>query len=68
MKEILKEFVDNVCSICKGKCDKGITFVYSNHKTVKCVDYIKDESKINKLKKELETTAKKEKPLMKGLV
>lgn len=68
MKEILKEFVEEVCSTCKGECHKGITFVFGEAKKVQCVDYVKDETKIDKYKKHLEVTAKKQKPIMKNLV
>ena len=68
MKEILKEFVNQICSTCKGKCDKGITFIYGEEKAVRCVDYVKDETKIKKIEKDLHVTAKKSKPVMKDLV
>ena len=71
MKDILKEFVEEICPTCKGKCDKGITFIYGiygEEKAVRCVDYIKDETKIEKTGKALYTTAKKDKPVMKNLV
>lgn len=35
---------------------------------VKCVDYVKDETKIKKPEKHLETTAKQHKPIMRDLV
>lgn len=68
MKNILKEFVEEVCTTCKGECHKGITFVFGDTKKVQCVDYIKDETKIKKPKKELYSTANKQKPIMKDLV
>lgn len=68
MKEILKRFVDEICSSCKGECHKGITFIMSEDKAVRCVDYIKDETKVKKLDRELKTTAKKDKPVMRDLV
>lgn len=68
MKDIFEEYVEKVCSTCKGECHKGITFVFGETKKVQCVDYVKDETKINKPKKELNVTAKKSKPVMRDLV
>ena len=68
MKDILKEFVEEICSTCKGKCERGITFIMNGDKAVKCVDYVKDETKIDKTGKPLYSTAKKDKPVMKNLV
>ena len=68
MKDILKEYVEKVCSTCKGECHKGITFVFGETKKVQCVDYVKDETKVKKPEKELNVTAKKSKPVMKDLV
>ena len=68
MKDILKEFEDEVCSTCKGECHRGITFIMNGNTEVKCVDYIKDETKINKPEKQLTTTAKQHKPIMRDLV
>ena len=68
MKEILKEFEDEVCSTCKGECHRGITFIMNENTEVKCVDYIKDETKIKKPEKQLVTTAKQQKPVMRDLV
>lgn len=68
MKEILKEYVEKVCSTCKGECHKGITFVFGETKKVQYVDYVKDETKVKKPEKQLITTAKKNKPVMKDLV
>lgn len=68
MKEILKEFVQEICTTCKGECNKGITFIMNEDKAVKCVDYIKDENKIKKAEKDLITTAKHTRPVMKKLV
>ena len=68
MKDILKEFIEEICPICKGKCERGITFIMNGDKAVKCVDYVKDETKIDKTEKALYVTAKKSKPVMKDLV
>lgn len=71
MKDIFEEYVEKVCSTCKAKCDEsnqGIYMIYGEGKSVQCVDYVKDETKIDKYKKHLEVTAKKQKPIMKNLV
>lgn len=68
MKDILKEYVEKVCSTCKGECHKGITFVFGETKKVQCVDYVKDETKVKKPEKQLITTAKHTKPVMRDLV
>lgn len=68
MKEILKEFVEEICSTCKGECHKGITFIIGEEKKVRCVDYVKDETKIKKPEKHLATTAKHTKPVIRDLV
>lgn len=68
MKETLKKFVDEICSTCKGNCDKGITFEIGEDKKVKCVDYVKDKNKVNKPQKKLNVTAKQYKPIMKDIV
>ena len=68
MKEILKEYVEKVCTTCKGECHKGITFIIGEEKKVRCVDYVKDETKIIKPEKHLVTTAKHTKPVMRDLV
>lgn len=68
MKETLKKFVDEICSTCKGECDKGITFIIGEEKKVRCVDYVKDETKIIKTERKKITTAKQQKPIMKDLV
>lgn len=68
MRDLLKEFVDKVCPTCKSECRRGITFVQDEVRSVRCLDYIKDESKIKKLEKELYSTANKEKPVMRDIV
>lgn len=68
MREILKRFADEICSTCKGECNKGITFMIGEEKNVKCVDYIKDESKIIKTPRGQITTAKHNKPIRNNLI
>lgn len=70
MEDILKEFLEKVCPTCKSECKRGITFIKNGNKEVKCkcVDYVKDETKIDKTEKALYVTAKKSKPVMKDLV
>ena len=66
--DILDRFTEEICSVCKGECYRGITFIMNRNDAVKCVDYIKDETKIKKPIKQLMVTAEKEKPVMKDLV
>lgn len=66
--DILNRFKEEICIVCKGECYRGITFIMNRNDAVKCVDYIKDETKITKPKKELSVTAEKRKPVMKDLV
>lgn len=68
MKETLKKYVEEICSTCKGECDKGITFIIGEEKKVRCVDYVKDETKIKKPIRNQNTTAKHQKPIMRDLV
>ena len=65
MKSIYEDYAEHICTTCKAEeCGKGICVLQSNHLGVKCVDYIKDETKIKKLEKQLYTTAKQRKSLM----
>ena len=74
MQKLLNEYVKNFCSTCKAKqCDKGIVFSQIKYmegntpkvaKSVKCVDYVKDESKIKGYVKPLKRTATVEHCLM----
>lgn len=68
MNETLKRFRDEICTTCKGECHKGITFIYGEENKVRCVDYIKDKSKLKKYETIKITTAKHHKPLMRDLV
>ena len=67
--ELFEEFVKNVCPYCKYPCnthDKGITIIQDPYSYgAKCVDYKKDESKIEGYKRPEERTATQKKPLMK---
>lgn len=66
MKNMFEEYVEHICTTCKAEeCEKGICMLQSNHLGVKCVDYVKDETKIKKLEKQLCITGKQYKPLMK---
>lgn len=49
--EITKEYTKKVCPYCKGICEKGI-LVFQDKNTIcaRCVDYEKDESKIERYK------------------
>ena len=66
--DILNRFKEEICTVCKGKCYRGITFIMNGNDAVKCVDYKKDEDKIVKPQKELSVTAEKRKPVMKDLL
>lgn len=71
MKDIFEKYVEEVCSTCKAKCNesnKGIYVVFGEDKKVQCIDYIKDETKIKKPEKQLVTTAKHTKPVMRDIV
>ena len=58
MKSIYEEYAEHICTTCKAKeCSKGICKLQSDHLGVKCVDYVKDESKIIPLEKEVLPTA-----------
>ena len=63
MNKLVKCFKENICPYCKGNCDKGITFTPEG---ARCVDYERKEP--IKKKKELVVTAKRYKPIMKGIV
>lgn len=69
MQDIFQEYADKVCSTCKAEeCGKGICIVYGEGLKVQCVDYIRDESKINKTSKPLSTTAKHTNPVMRNII
>lgn len=55
-----------LCETCKNKqCKQQIlTIEEDNIKTIKCLEYEKDNSKIKKYKKQLNRTATQLKPLM----
>lgn len=59
MKSIYEEYAEHICSTCKGKCDKGIYMLVSDIKEVRCIDYVKDETKIKRIEPELQVTARK---------
>lgn len=63
--EITKEYTKKVCPYCKGICEKGI-LVFQDKNTIcaRCVDYEKDESKIEKYKRPLNKTAKIQRTVM----
>ncbi len=56
--DIFEEYAKQICITCKAEeCNKGICMLMSDHLGVKCVDYVKDESKIIPLEKEVLPTA-----------
>ena len=62
MEGIYKRYIEEICSTCKAEeCVKGICRLESNILEVKCVDYIKDETKIKPIERELKVTARKSK-------
>lgn len=67
MDETLKRYRDEICTVCKGECHKGITFIFDGS-GVRCVDYVKDKTKIKKRIEIKRTTAKQQKPIMRDLV
>lgn len=65
--EITKEYTNKVCPYCKGICEKGI-LVFQDKNTIcaRCVDYEKDENKIERYKRPLNKTARLQ-PTVMGL-
>ena len=62
MEEIYKRYIEEICTTCKAEeCTKGICRLISDIVEVKCVDYIKDETKIKPIERELKVTARKNK-------
>ena len=58
-EEMIKKYQEKICPYCKAQCNKGITVV-KDKSTIyaKCVDYEKDESKIERYKEPIQRTAK----------
>lgn len=56
-----------LCDTCKNTtCEKKLIIVKENNLTIiKCLDYKKDNSKIQRYKKQLNRTAKQQDTLMK---
>ena len=65
-KQIYKE---QICKYCKAKCNKKIEII-KDKSTIyaKCVDYIKNEDKIQGYIKPLERTAKFNNCVMRGFI
>ena len=60
--DIFENYVKQICTTCKAEeCNKGICMLMSDHLEVRCVDYIKDESKIKRIEPELQVTARRSK-------
>lgn len=55
-----------LCDTCKNStCEKKLVIVKKNNlTTIKCLNYIKDDSKIQGYKKQLNRTAKQQDTLM----
>ena len=63
---IFEDYSKQICTTCKAEeCNKGICMLVSDHLEVKCVDYIKDETKIIAPEQKLFPTAKKINPVNK---
>lgn len=64
-EEIIKYYTEKQCKTCKGICEKGIV-VFQDKDTIcaRCVDYERDESKIEKYKRPLGKTARLQKTVM----
>ena len=59
-QEVYEKYAEKICFCCKGNCDKGITLVKDYNLctiSAKCVDYEKDDSKIEGYKVPLKRTA-----------
>ena len=66
-EEIIKYYTEKQCSTCKGICNRGIVVIQDRNVTcAKCMDYEKDEDKIEKYKRPLNKTAKLQ-PTVMGL-
>lgn len=60
MEDIYKKYIEYICKVCKAEeCTKGICRLQSDVLEIKCVDFVKDESKIKPIQPELRVTAKK---------
>ena len=69
LQELFKRYKKEICSTCKAKeCNKGICIVQGKILKVQCLDYVRDETKINKLEKPIIPTAKHTKPVMENLI
>lgn len=68
-QDIIKEYEKKMCPYCKGNCSKGIAII-EEQSTIyaKCVDYKKDEDKIQGYIKPLERTAKIGSCVMRGFI
>lgn len=74
MEDIIQKFKEECCSTCKAKnCDKGIVITESYYtdedkpkimQSIKCVDYERDEDKIQGYEKPIYKTADIEPCLM----
>ena len=63
---IFEDYSKQICTTCKAEeCSKGICMLVSDHLEVRCVDYIKDETKIIEQEKDIFPTAKKINPVNK---
>ncbi len=65
----LEYFRENICKYCKKQCSKAIVIEEDiSTESIKCVDYEKDESKIEGYIRPLEKTAKIQRCVMPRLM
>ena len=66
MEDIFKRYENEICQTCKAEvCKRNIMVIYENKiKTIKCIDYIKDETKIKPTQKALCVTARQYKKMI----
>lgn len=50
MEDIFEKYKKEICQMCKATtCNNNITVLNDSIKTIKCIDYIKDETKTKNL-------------------
>lgn len=65
----LEYFRENICKYCKKQCSKAIVIKEDiSTKSIQCVDYEKDKSKVQGYIRPLERTAKIQRCVMPGLI
>lgn len=65
MEDIFKRYKNKICQTCKAEvCKKNIIIIKDKITTIKCTNYIKDESKIKPTQKALCVTARQYKKMI----